>query len=90
MKWWLIYVKVVWDPFAYEQSQGAVPLAAAEYTLLINDERGQGSGVKGGYLTPYTGTKFSLYRPLDYTPIESTFHFASARTQSVSDSLYTF
>jgi hypothetical protein len=65
--------QVVWDPYAYEQSQGAVPLAAAEYTLRINDERGPQAPIKGGYLTPYSGTKFSLYRPQEYTPLESEF-----------------
>lgn len=63
--------QVVWDPWAYEQQQGAVPLAAAEYTIRITDERGPGAGILGGYLTPYTGTKFSLYRPQQYTPLES-------------------
>lgn len=63
--------QVVWDAYAYEQGAGAVPLAAAEYTLMIHDERGSGAAIEGGHLTPYTGTKFSLYRPLDYTPLES-------------------
>jgi hypothetical protein len=65
--------QVVWDPYAYEQSQGATPLAAAEYTLMIHDERGPQAAIKGGHLSPYTGTKFSLYRPQDYTPLESEF-----------------
>ncbi|PVF94562.1 hypothetical protein CPB86DRAFT_788953 [Serendipita vermifera] len=63
--------QVVWDPYAYEQAPGALPLAAAEYTLRIFDERGENIQIRGGYLTPYTGTKFSLYKPQAYTPLES-------------------
>ncbi|KIM22017.1 hypothetical protein M408DRAFT_333135 [Serendipita vermifera MAFF 305830] len=63
--------EVVWDPYEYDIMPGAVPLAAAEYTLRINDDRGANAPILGGYLTPYTGTKFSLYRPQQYTPLES-------------------
>jgi len=63
--------QVVWDVYAYEQRQGAVPLAQAEYTLFINDERGPNSGLHAGLLTPNSGMKFSLYRPRDYVPLES-------------------
>lgn len=66
-----MHAQVVWDPYQYEQAPGAVPLAAAEYTLRINDDRGPNAPIKGGYLSPYTGTKFSLYRPEAYTPLES-------------------
>ncbi|KAG8833151.1 hypothetical protein FRC17_011271, partial [Serendipita sp. 399] len=62
--------QVIWDPWAYEQQPGVTPLAAAEYTLRIHDERGEGAGILGGHLTPYTGTRFSLYRPARATPLE--------------------
>lgn len=63
--------QVVWNPYEYEQGQNAVRLAQAEYTIMIHDERGADSAIRGGYLTPYTGTKFSLYRPREYVPLES-------------------
>ena len=65
--------QVVWDAYAYEQQQGAVPLAQAEYTLFINDERGPNSGLHAGLLTPNSGMKFSLYRPREYVPLESAY-----------------
>ena len=65
--------QVVWDAYAYEQQQGAVPLAQAEYTLFINDERGPNSGLHAGLLTPNSGMKFSLYRPRAYVPLESAY-----------------
>jgi len=63
--------QVVWDTYEYEQQQGAVPLAQAEYTLFIHDERGPDSGLHAGLLTPNSGMKFSLYRPRTYDPLES-------------------
>ena len=65
--------QVIWDAYAYEQRQGAVPLAQAEYTLFINDERGPNSGLHAGLLTPNSGMKFSLYRPREYVPLESAY-----------------
>lgn len=52
-----------WNPYAYEQEQGAVPLAEASYTLRIFDERGYGAAASPGYMRPYAGTVFALYRP---------------------------
>ena len=63
--------QVVWDAYAYEQQQGAIPLAQAEYTLFVHDERGPDSGIHAGLLTPNSGMKFSLYRPREYVPLES-------------------
>lgn len=63
--------QVVWDAYVYEQQQGAIPLAQAEYTLLVHDERGPNSGIHAGILSPNSGMKFSLYRPRDYVPLES-------------------
>lgn len=43
--------------------------AEATYVLSIWDERGPGAARKGGYLTPYSGTNFMMYRPAGYTSI---------------------
>ncbi|KAK4688680.1 hypothetical protein P7C73_g1416, partial [Tremellales sp. Uapishka_1] len=61
--------QVVWSPYEWEQVAGQVPFAAATYVLEIWDERGQSAAVKGGYLSPYAGTKFAMYRPDGYTSI---------------------
>lgn len=80
--------QVVWDAYAYEQRQGAVPLAQAEYTLFINDERGPNSGIHAGLLTPNSGMKFSLYRPREYVPLESPYSpVISLRLTSADTSL---
>lgn len=52
-----------WNPYEYEQSAGATPLAEASYTLRIFDERGYYAAPSGGYMSPYIGTIFALYRP---------------------------
>ena len=65
--------QVVWDAYQYEQQQGAVPLAQAEYTLYVHDERGPNSGIQAGLLSPNSGMKFSLYRPREYVPLESAY-----------------
>ncbi|WWC72271.1 uncharacterized protein I206_106233 [Kwoniella pini CBS 10737] len=61
--------QVVWNPYDWEQIPGQVPFAEATYVLKIYDERGDGSAVKGGYLSPYAGTNFMMYRPGTYTSI---------------------
>lgn len=61
--------QIVWDPYAYEQLPGAVPLAVATYTLSVWDERGPTAAVAGGRFSPYSGTEFALYRPQPYTPL---------------------
>jgi len=52
-----------WNPYDYEQSGGATPLAEASYTLRIFDERGYFAAPSAGYMRPYAGTVFALYRP---------------------------
>lgn len=64
---------ITWNPYDYEAVAGAVPLAVASYTLKIWDERGDSSGSTGGYMSPYSGTKFALYRPQAYTPLACEF-----------------
>ncbi|WVQ66755.1 uncharacterized protein L199_004946 [Kwoniella botswanensis] len=61
--------QVVWNPYDWEQIPGQVPFAEATYVLKIYDERGDGSAVKGGYLSPYAGTNFMMYRPGGYTSL---------------------
>lgn len=60
---------VVWSPWEWEQVPGQIPFAEATYVLKIWDERGPGVGIKGGYLSPYAGTQFALYRPGVYQSI---------------------
>jgi len=63
---------ILWNPWQWEQIPGAIPFAEATYVLKIWDERGPGVGVKGGYLSPYSGMEFAMYRPASYTPISGT------------------
>lgn len=65
--------QVIWNPYQWEQIPGQVPFAAASYVLKIFDERGQNAPIKGGYLSPYSGTQFGIYRPQGYTPLASEF-----------------
>lgn len=60
---------VIWNPWQWEQQPGATPFAEATYVLKIWDERGPGVAVKGGYLSPYAGTQFAMYRPASYQSI---------------------
>ncbi|OCF44529.1 hypothetical protein I317_01601 [Kwoniella heveanensis CBS 569] len=61
--------QVVWNPYDWEQVPGQIPFAEATYVLKIYDERGDGSQMKGGYLSPYAGTNFMIYRPAGYQSI---------------------
>lgn len=65
--------QVVWNPWQWEQQPGATPFAEATYVLKIWDERGPQATVRGGYLSPYAGTEFAMYRPAPYTPLASKF-----------------
>jgi hypothetical protein len=58
--------QVIWNPWEAEQVPGAIPFAQATYVLKMWDERGPGSAVKGGYMSPYAGTQFAMYRPAKY------------------------
>lgn len=60
--------QVVWNPYEWQLQPGQTPFQQATYTLKIFDERGTGVALKAGYLTPYTGTKFGMYKPQAYTP----------------------
>ena len=60
---------MVWNPWQWEQSAGATPFAEATYVLKIWDDRGEQATIRAGYLSPYSGTQFSLYRPGKATPL---------------------
>ncbi|KAF8500268.1 hypothetical protein F5888DRAFT_1793523 [Russula emetica] len=62
---------VVWDAYAWQQSNANSPLAQATYTLEIFDNRGPGSARAPGLLQPNNALKFALYTPQQYTPISS-------------------
>lgn len=62
---------VVWDPWAYEQSPGAVMLAQGSYTLHINDQRGPTALGTPGMFNAYSGLRFALYSPGVATPLAS-------------------
>jgi hypothetical protein len=57
---------------------GAIPFAQATYVLKMWDERGPGSAVKGGYMSPYSGTQFAMYRPAPYTSNAGKLPFSGA------------
>ena len=61
--------QVIWNPWEWEQIPGQTPFAEATYVLKIWDERGPGSTIKGGWMSPYSGTQFSMYRPAQYQSI---------------------
>lgn len=74
--------QVVWNPWQWEQSAGATPFAQATYVLKVWDERGPQATVRGGYLSPFAGAQFAMYRPAAYTPLSSEFF-----TSLVKDSI---
>nr|ODN81387.1 hypothetical protein L203_05645 [Cryptococcus depauperatus CBS 7841] len=61
--------QVVWNPWEWEQNPTQVAFAEATYVLKIWDERGDASPRKGGYLSPYSGTQFMMFRPAGYTSL---------------------
>ncbi|KZV88729.1 hypothetical protein EXIGLDRAFT_580234, partial [Exidia glandulosa HHB12029] len=62
---------VTWDPYAYEQSPGAIPLAIATYQLQVMDERGPLAAASPGLFSPNQQVRFALYKPQPYTPLAS-------------------
>ncbi|SGY80457.1 BQ5605_C008g05392 [Microbotryum silenes-dioicae] len=63
---------LVWDPYAYAQSAGAIPFAQASYTLRVYDERGINAAATGGYFNgAQSVVYFALYSPAAYTPLAS-------------------
>jgi len=62
---------VVWDAWAFQESNPNSPLAQATYTLEISDERGFGAARAPGKLQANSALRFALYTPQAYTPIAS-------------------
>ncbi|KAI0064991.1 hypothetical protein BV25DRAFT_1914137 [Artomyces pyxidatus] len=62
---------VVWDAYAWQQSNPNSPLAVATYTLEIYDQRGPGAARAPGLLQANSALRFALYTPQPYTPIAS-------------------
>ncbi|KZV88733.1 hypothetical protein EXIGLDRAFT_619055, partial [Exidia glandulosa HHB12029] len=62
---------VTWDPYACEQSPGAIPLAIATYQLQVMDERGPLAAASPGLFSPNQQVRFGLYKPQPYTPLAS-------------------
>ncbi|KAK2467615.1 hypothetical protein APHAL10511_000470 [Amanita phalloides] len=58
---------VVWDIYEYQQSNPAIPLAQATYTLMIWDDRGPNSPRVPGYMVPNKDLRFAIYTPQVYT-----------------------
>jgi len=63
--------QITWDPYAQQQSAGALQFAQATYTVWVMDERGMGVGQKPGLFSPNNQLKFALYSPPPYTPLSS-------------------
>ncbi|KAF5380764.1 hypothetical protein D9757_007085 [Collybiopsis confluens] len=61
----------VWNPYDYQQSHQATPLAPTTYSLQIFDSRGVGATARPGFLNPNTALTFALYTPQPYTPLPS-------------------
>ncbi|KAE9395445.1 hypothetical protein BT96DRAFT_958506 [Gymnopus androsaceus JB14] len=61
----------VWNPYSYQESNLATPLAQTTYSLQIFDERGVGATPQAGYMSANTALKFALYTPQPYTPLSS-------------------
>ncbi|KAF7318555.1 hypothetical protein HMN09_00365800 [Mycena chlorophos] len=62
---------IVWDVFAYQQANPETPLAEAEYTLHMYDERGPSATIAAGLMSPNDQLQFALYTPQPYTPLAS-------------------
>ncbi|KAM0745752.1 hypothetical protein T439DRAFT_136008 [Meredithblackwellia eburnea MCA 4105] len=63
---------LVWDPYSYQQSAGAIPFAQASYTLRVFDERGWAAAASPGYFYgPASVVNFAMYSPAAYTPLAS-------------------
>ncbi|KAL8290066.1 hypothetical protein RQP46_003005 [Phenoliferia psychrophenolica] len=64
--------ELVWDPYAYQQTPGAIPFAQASYTLRVFDERGINAGPTAGrFYGANSIVNFALYSPAAYTPLSS-------------------
>ena len=68
---------VVWYPYGYQTANPSLPLAQAEYTLLVFAQGGPSAAATPGYLAPNSQLQFALYTPQPYTPLASGMLFSS-------------
>lgn len=66
---------VVWYPYGYQTANPGLPLAQAEYTLLVFGPGGPSAAATPGYLAPNSQLQFALYTPQPYTPLASGMSF---------------
>ncbi|ODO05489.1 hypothetical protein I350_04540 [Cryptococcus amylolentus CBS 6273] len=70
--------QIEWNPWQWEQNPTQVAFAEATYVLKIWDERGEDAGETAGYMSPYSGTDFMMYRPAGYTSIADGWEYSNA------------
>ncbi|TYJ51762.1 hypothetical protein B9479_007654 [Cryptococcus floricola] len=70
--------QIEWNPWQWEQNPTQVAFAEATYVLSIWDERGAGAAATAGYMSPYSGTNFMMYRPAGYTSIADGWQYSTA------------
>ncbi|RYP71693.1 hypothetical protein DL771_004644 [Monosporascus sp. 5C6A] len=59
-----------WDTNSFSQTPGQDPLLTEQYTLLVHDSDGSPTDqAEPGYLAPFDGFRFGLYKKVDYTPL---------------------
>jgi hypothetical protein len=63
--------QVVWDLYAYQTANPAVPLTPQTYTLWMWGDRGSDAPRAPGQISVNSGLQFGLYTPEPYTPLAS-------------------
>ncbi len=67
-----------WDTDAFQKSNAATPLLTEQYTLVIADSDGGISATaEAGYLAPYSGFMFGMYKKQDYSDTNDGWQCAS-------------
>ncbi|KAI0319144.1 hypothetical protein OF83DRAFT_1055541 [Amylostereum chailletii] len=72
---------VVWDAWAFQESNPGSKLAQQTYTLNIHDERGAGAARAAGLLQANSALRFALYTPQPYTPLASGWNCGACRNE---------
>lgn len=76
---------VVWYPYGYQTANPNLPLAQADYTLLVFGPGGPSAAATPGYLAPNSQLRFALYTPQPYTPLASGMSFLSCPPSHPTD-----
>ena len=64
---WATKGEYTWDTKAFQTEHVENPLLTEQYTLVIADaETGPSATPEPGYLAPFSGFYFGLYKPMDY------------------------